>query len=62
VLPEREQAVLRLLADGLGNAQIAQALNVSVSTIRRETSSLYHRLSVGNRASAVTRAHALGLL
>lgn len=61
-LPDREQAVLRLLADGLGNAQIAQVLNVSVSTIRRETSNLYHRLGVANRASAVTRAHALGLL
>lgn len=62
VLPEREHAVLRLLADGLGNAQIATALNFSVSTIRRETTSLYHRLGVSNRAAAVTRAHELGLL
>jgi DNA-binding CsgD family transcriptional regulator len=44
VLPEREHAVLRLLADGLGNAQIARVLNFSVSTIRRETTSLYQRL------------------
>lgn len=62
VLPDREHAVLRLLADGLGNAQIAQALKFSVSTIRRETSSLYHRLGVSNRAGAVARAHELGLL
>ena len=62
VLPEREHAVLRLLADGLGNAQIAKVLNFSVSTIRRETTSLYQRLVVANRAAAVARAHDLGLL
>lgn len=61
-LPHREHTVLRLLADGLGNAQIAQVLNFSVSTIRRETTSLYQRLGVANRAAAVAKAHELGLL
>jgi DNA-binding CsgD family transcriptional regulator len=62
VLPEREHAVLRLLADGLGNAEIAKVLNFSVSTIRRETTTLYQRLGVNNRASAVAKAHELGVL
>jgi len=61
-LPDREHAVLRLLADGLGNAQIATVLEVSVATVRRETSSLYQRLGTSNRAGAVAKAHELGLL
>ncbi|HEU5442077.1 MAG TPA: LuxR C-terminal-related transcriptional regulator [Ktedonobacterales bacterium] len=66
VLPEplsgREQEVLRLLAAGLTNREIAEALVVSPETVKKHTGSIYGKLGVGNRTEAAARARELDLL
>jgi ATP/maltotriose-dependent transcriptional regulator MalT len=54
-LTTREVEVLRLLALGLSDAQIADHLVISVRTVNRHTTSLYSKLGVSSRAAA-TRA------
>jgi ATP/maltotriose-dependent transcriptional regulator MalT len=54
-LTSREVEVLRLLAQGLSDAQIAEHLVISVRTVNHHTSSLYSKLGVSSRAAA-TRA------
>ena len=54
-LTAREVEVLRLLAQGLSNAQIAEHLVISPRTVNHHTSSLYSKLGVSSRAAA-TRA------
>lgn len=61
-LSSRELEVLRMLSSGATNAQIADALNYSVSTVRNDTVSIYRKLEVNGRAEAVAKAVSLGLL
>jgi LuxR family maltose regulon positive regulatory protein len=61
-LSERELEVLRLLAAGLSNPEIAHALYVAVSTVRSHTKSIYSKLNTHGRWEAVQRAKELGLL
>jgi DNA-binding NarL/FixJ family response regulator len=55
-LSERETEVLVLLAQGLTNRQIADALYLSPETVKTYVSRLYAKLGVTNRASAVVWA------
>jgi DNA-binding NarL/FixJ family response regulator len=55
-LSERETEVLVLLAQGLTNRQIAEALFLSPETVKTYVSRLYAKLGVSNRASAVVWA------
>jgi|HigsolmetaAR204D_1030405.scaffolds.fasta_scaffold00130_26 DNA-binding NarL/FixJ family response regulator len=55
-LSERELEVLKCLADGLSNAQIAQRLFLSEGTIRNYISSIYSKLNVHSRIEAVKKA------
>lgn len=61
-LSERELEVLRLLAAGLSNAQIADRLVVAVGTVKTHVHNIYGKLGAQNRAQAVTRATELRLL
>ena len=61
-LSERELEVLRLLAAGLSNPEIAERLVVAVSTVRSHCKSIYGKLGVHRRWDAVQRARALGLI
>ena len=61
-LSERELQVLRLLAAGLSNPEIAQELHVAVSTVRSHAKSIYGKLNVHGRWEAVQRAQEVGLL
>jgi len=61
-LTEREQDVLDMLAGGHSNQQIAEALFVSVGTVKTHARHIYEKLSVNNRTHAVARARELGLL
>jgi LuxR family maltose regulon positive regulatory protein len=58
-LSTREQEVLRLLADGLSNAEIAERLVVTPGTVKRHLHNLYSKLGVANRtqAAAFARTH-----
>jgi DNA-binding NarL/FixJ family response regulator len=55
-LSARELEVLSLLADGRGNAEIGEALFISLSTVRNHISSILMKLHVDNRVQAAVRA------
>ena len=61
-LSERELDVLRLLAAGLSNREIAQQLYLSVNTVKTHIRSIYGKLGVHSRMQAVNRARELGLV
>lgn len=59
---EREQAVLRLLAEGLTNAAIAQRLNIAERTAAYHVENLMAKLAANNRTEAVVAAIRAGWL
>lgn len=61
-LSERELEIIGLLASGRSNAEIAQALTVSVNTIKTHLRHIYEKLDVHDRRAAVRRADELNLL
>jgi ATP/maltotriose-dependent transcriptional regulator MalT len=61
-LTKREIEVLRLVADGLTNQQIAERLFLSDHTVHRHLTNILNKLSVGSRAAAVARAAREGFL
>jgi ATP/maltotriose-dependent transcriptional regulator MalT len=61
-LTEREQEVLRLLAAGRSNADMAAELFVEQSTVKTHLIHLYRKLGAHSRTQTVARARALGLL
>jgi len=61
-LTEREREVLRLIAAGHSNAEIAQALVVAVSTVKTHINTLFGKLGVASRTQAVARARDLHLI
>jgi DNA-binding CsgD family transcriptional regulator len=61
-LTERQLNVLRLMAEGKTNSQIAQDLILSESTIRQETVKIYRALGVHARSEAGKRAKHLGII
>ena len=60
-LSERELDVLRLLGSDLDGPDIARELTVSLNTMRTHTKSIYAKLGVNSRRSAVRRGQELGL-
>ena len=51
-LTEREKEVLRLVCDGLTNAEIAACLHVSRETVKSELKRIFRKIGVGNRTQA----------
>ncbi len=61
-LTERETEVLKLVAQGLKNAQIAEKLVLSPLTVNAHLRSIYHKLDVTTRTAAVHHASERGLI
>lgn len=61
-LSARELEVLRLIAAGLSNRDIAQELFITLNTTKDHTKSIYGKLGVSSRTQAVARARELGIL
>ncbi len=61
-LSERERDILRQLASGLGNREIARALFISEATVKTHLGRIYGKLGVETRAAAVAVAKEQRLL
>lgn len=61
-LSPREIEVLALLAQGLGNKEIAAQLHITTNTVKRHLKSIYGKLEVNTRAAASAYAIRLGLV
>lgn len=59
---DRERDVLRLLAEGRSNREIADALFIGEATVKTHLRKVYEKLKVANRVQAVSRAMELDLL
>ncbi|MDA3926959.1 MAG: response regulator transcription factor [Kiritimatiellae bacterium] len=62
VITEREHEVLILLGEGLVKKEIADRLNISVTTVVDHVRRIYEKLEVQNAPSAIHKAHNLGIL
>ncbi|WP_280922798.1 response regulator transcription factor [Streptomyces sp. MZ04] len=61
-LTEREEEVLRLMATGLSNPEIARSLMVSLETVKTHVGNVLTKLGAQNRTHAVVIAYASGLV
>lgn len=61
-LTAREHDVLALVADGLPNREIAQALTISEHTVKFHLASIFGKLDVSTRTEAVQRGLRLGVI
>ena len=61
-LTAREVEVLRLMAEGFGNKQIAVRLGISDHTVKFHISSILAKLNVSSRTEAVTQGIRMGLI
>ena len=62
LLSPRERDVLRLLATGLSNKQIALAMNVGEETIKWHFKNLFRKLNAGSRSHLLHRARMVGVI
>jgi DNA-binding NarL/FixJ family response regulator len=62
LLSPREVAVLRLVAAGQSNGQIANSLGISERTVKFHVTAIFNKLGADNRAQAVALASRRGLL
>jgi DNA-binding NarL/FixJ family response regulator len=61
-LTAREIEILKLLASGMANKQVAYRLRISEKTVRNHVSNMYEKLNVSDRSQAVLYAIRKGLI
>lgn len=61
-LSERELEILRLLAEGYSNQEIAEKLVLALSTVKAHNHNIFSKLGVDSRVRAITRARELRLI
>ena len=61
-LTDREIEVLKLIAEGLSNPEIAEKLFLSVGTVKTHVKHIYGKLNVDDRVKAASRARELGFI
>ncbi len=61
-LTERELSILRLVAEGMSNLDIANRLFVTEQTVKFHLSNIYRKLAVANRTEATRYAYKAGLI
>ncbi len=61
-LSEREREVLRLIAAGLSNRDIAQDLVLATGTVKKHINNIFNKLNVRSRTQAVSQAGEFNLL
>lgn len=61
-LSERELEILKLLAQGMSNREIAETLFITEGTAKNHVSNIFSKLGVRDRTQAVLRAQELGLV
>jgi LuxR family transcriptional regulator, maltose regulon positive regulatory protein len=59
---ERELSILRRMAAGRSNAEIAAEMYLSVNTVRWYAAQIYTKLGVGGRGEAAAKARELGII
>ena len=62
LLTPKELVILRLIAEGLRNQEMAEHLFISLATVKRHIANVYAKLGVGHRTEALVRAKELNLL
>lgn len=60
-LTQREREVLRLLATGTSNREIAQQLVLTIGTVKKHLSNIFAKLQAGSRTQVLAKAKALRL-
>lgn len=61
-LTSREEEVLRLVVDGLGNKSIAKRLDIAVGTVKSHLKGVFDKLNVDSRTQAICATERRGLL
>lgn len=61
-LTPRESLILKLMANGATNAEVAGELRLDIRTVKHHTSSIFRKLGARNRAEAIAFAYRLGLV
>ena len=62
ILTDRERDVLRMMAGGYSNREIASTLDTAEGTVKNHVSSILSKIGVRDRTRAVLRARERGLI
>ncbi len=62
LLSEREKEMLKMLATGMGNKEIAQRLCLSLRTVKAHMSNIFTKMNVASRSEALVDALRSGLI